>query len=68
VLSPQFPNSFTAIVDAALRIKAESFVIDGEAVIAREQRDVGLPRVAEGCSRKTDAASRCTRVNLFRQH
>ncbi len=27
---------FPAIVDAALRIKAQSFLIDGEAVIARD--------------------------------
>ena len=29
-------NRFPAIVDAALRIKASSFLIDGEAVIARD--------------------------------
>jgi ATP-dependent DNA ligase len=33
-------HRFPAIVDAALRIKASSFLIDGEAVIAR---DDGMP-------------------------
>jgi bifunctional non-homologous end joining protein LigD len=33
-------DRFPAIVDAALRLKAQSFLIDGEAVIAR---DDGLP-------------------------
>ena len=60
-------DRFPAIVDAALRIKATSFLMDGGGDRAR-RRDVGLPRAAEGCSRKTDAASHCTRVNLFREH
>jgi ATP-dependent DNA ligase len=38
---------FPAIIDAALRIKAESFLIDGEAVIAR---DVGTPDFYVQCS------------------
>jgi ATP-dependent DNA ligase len=30
------PTAFPAIVEAALRVKAASFLIDGEAVIARD--------------------------------
>jgi outer membrane biosynthesis protein TonB len=37
-------DRFPAIVDAALRIQASSFLIDGETVIAR---DAGLPCAAE---------------------
>jgi bifunctional non-homologous end joining protein LigD len=32
----EWADRFPAIVDAALRIKASSFLIDGEAVIARD--------------------------------
>jgi ATP-dependent DNA ligase len=39
-------NRFPAIVDAVL-IKAQSFLIDGEAVIARRRRDSGLQCAAE---------------------
>ena len=42
-------DRFPAIVDAALRIKASSFLIDGDAVIAR---DDGTPNESsEGSSR-----------------
>ena len=40
-------DRFPAIVDAALRIQASSFLIDGEAVIAPRRRDAGLPCAAE---------------------
>ena len=43
-------DRFPAIVDAALGIKASSFLIDGEAVIPR-RRDAGLPRAAEQTQR-----------------
>jgi bifunctional non-homologous end joining protein LigD len=55
-----------AIVDAALRIKAQSFLINGEAVITSDDG------VSDFCAlRKADRA-RLTRpltgVNLFREH
>ena len=40
-------DRFPAIVAAALRIKAASFLIDGEAVIARDDGDAGLPCAAQ---------------------
>ena len=40
-------DRFPAIVDAALRIKATSFLIDGEAVIARDDGHAGLPCAAQ---------------------
>ena len=39
-------DRFPAIVEAALRLKATSFLIDGEAVIARDEA-AGLPCAAE---------------------
>jgi hypothetical protein len=44
-------------------------VMQGDQLATTGQRDdVGLSRAVEGCSRKTGAASHCTRVNLFREH
>ena len=40
-------DRFPSIVDAALLIKAHSFLIDGEVVIIGDRRDVGLPCAAE---------------------
>ncbi len=40
-------DRFRAMVEAANRIKATSFLIDGEAVIARDDGTVGLPCAAE---------------------
>jgi ATP-dependent DNA ligase len=35
------PDRFTVIVEAAARLKAQSFLIDGEVVIARDDRTPG---------------------------
>ena len=40
-------DRFPAIVDAALRIKAQSFLIDGEVGDRPRRRDAGLPCAAE---------------------
>ena len=63
----EWADRFPAIVDAALRIKATSFMIDGEAVITS---DDGMSDFR--AMRKADRA-RLTRpltagVNLFREH
>jgi ATP-dependent DNA ligase len=44
-------DRFRAMVEAANRIKATSFLIDGEAVIARDDGTVGLPCAAEQAAR-----------------
>jgi bifunctional non-homologous end joining protein LigD len=44
-------DRFRAMVEAAKRIKATSFLIDGEAVIARDDGTVGLPCAAEQAAR-----------------
>jgi hypothetical protein len=60
-------DRFPEIADAASRILG-IVITDRRRGGDRARRDVELPRAAEGCSRKTDAASHCTRVNLFREH
>ena len=42
-------SRFPAIVDAALRIKAQSFLIDGEAVLISEGRRTRVARAAIAC-------------------
>ena len=42
-----FPRALTGIVEAALRIKATSFLIDGEVCDHQRRWHVGLPRGAE---------------------
>ena len=40
-------DRFPSIVEAAARLEAHSFLIDGEVVIISDRRDVGLLRAAE---------------------
>jgi hypothetical protein len=54
------PAASPAIVEAAARLKAQSFLIDGEAVIAREDRTPGAARWSKGQYHSNASGSRVT--------
>ena len=60
-------DRFPAIVEATLRIKAQSFLIDGEAVIARDHGTPDLHALLNA-ARARLARPLTARANLFREH
>jgi ATP-dependent DNA ligase len=51
-----------------LRIRTTSFLIDGEAVIARDDGMSDFRALRKAARARLTRASHCTRVNLFREH